>query len=187
MPRYHAPMSNFAEYTPARQGARIAVTIRKALTTDIPALERIQNSASRPAHAASYQRAIADAGRLVVVAELDGEVVGWGQTYHHSSPTDPAPPDPAPPDPALGGHYLGGVTVDPLHRRQGIAAALTEERMRWIAERDDEAFFVVNPQNQASIDLHKHWGFDEVLRADRLTGVTFSGGVGLLMRASLHP
>jgi len=44
---------------------------------------------------------------------------------------------------------------------------------------------VVNPANRASIDLHRRWSFEEVLRADRLTGVEFTGGIGILMRATL--
>lgn len=58
--------------------------------------------------------------------------------------------------------------------------------MRWVAARPDHegaVYYVVNPANRASIALHERWGFREVMRADRLAGVTFTGDVGILMRA----
>jgi aminoglycoside 6'-N-acetyltransferase I len=116
----------------------------------------------------------------ILVAECPSQAgdpitVGWAQTYLHAAVVDAAPT----------GHYLGGVTVDPSWRRRGIAIALTEARVQWISDRADELFYVVNPRNLASIELHRRWSFEEVLRSSRLTGVEFSGGVGILMRAAL--
>jgi len=104
-------------------------------------------------------------------------VVGWAQTSHRTVVTDPAP----------AGHYLAGVTVDPRLRRRGVATALTRARLEWVAGRAMEAFFVVNARNLASIALHRPWRFAEVARGPRLAGVTFEGGVGLLLRAPLAP
>lgn len=141
----------------------------------------IQIRAGRSAHEESYRAAILDVGRCVVVAEAATDavlpaVIGWGQTYHHTKVVDRAPV----------GHYLGGVTVDPAWRRQGVAIAPTDARMRWIGQRAIEAFYVVNPRNLASIDLHRRWRFEEVARSHRLTGVEFSGGVGILLRATVR-
>jgi aminoglycoside 6'-N-acetyltransferase I len=175
-------VGGYAEYEPGAGRGRAAVRVRAAARSDLEAIVAIQEQAGRDAHPESYATAIADDARCVVVAELDDPgpepevVAGWAQTYHHTDRRDRAP----------SGHYLGGVTVDPAWRRQGVAVALTEARMRWIEERADEAFYVVNPANQASIDLHRRWGFVEIARAGRLTGVEFAGGVGILMRAGLR-
>ncbi|WP_420113084.1 GNAT family N-acetyltransferase [Pseudactinotalea sp.] len=152
--------------------------VRPASFEDVEAIAAVQEAAGRQAHREGWRRAIADEDRLLLVAEEHELrlIVGWAQTYHHREPRDEAP----------AGHYLGGVTVHPDHRRRGVAVALTDTRLSWLAERTSEAFYVVNPSNRASIDLHERWGFAEVLRAPRLTGVTFSGGVGTLMRADLR-
>lgn len=161
------------------------VSLRPATRGDVAAILQIEIAAGRAPRsvgtAEGYRRAVADPDRCVLVAEVvEGArpvVVGWAKTHHHVEVADPAPP----------GHYLAGITVDPAWRRRGIGAALTEARLEWTAARTHEAFCVVNLQNRASIDLHVRQGFVEVLRAPRLTGVEFSGGVGLLMRASLPP
>ncbi|MBD3942439.1 GNAT family N-acetyltransferase [Microbacterium sp. NEAU-LLC] len=157
--------------------------MRPATKGDVEAILRIEVVSGRAAgsvgSAEGYRRAIADPRRCVVVAETTEAdrrfVIGWAKTHHHVEAVDPAPP----------GHYLGGITVDPSWRRRGVAAALTDARLQWIAARAATALYVVNVQNRASIDLHRRWGFTEVLRAPRLMGVEFDGGVGLLMRADL--
>jgi hypothetical protein len=45
------------------------------------------------------------------------------------------------------------------------------------------AWFVVNARNRASIALHERWHFDEVARGGRFPSTTFTGGVGILLRA----
>lgn len=178
-------MGEFAEYESHERGVDNAgdpaLAVRVATLADIDAMARVQEAAGRLAHRDSWERAIANPERCLVVAEdpQTGTVVGWAQTYLHTEPQDAAP----------AGHYLGGVTVDPGWRRRGVAVALTEARLRWLtdrAERVDHVFYVVNPANRASIDLHHRWGFEEVLRADTLTGVRFTGGTGILMRAALR-
>jgi aminoglycoside 6'-N-acetyltransferase I len=104
---------------------------------------------------------------------VNDEIIGWGKTHFWSYADGPAP----------AGHYLGGVTVSPESRRQGIARALTQARLDWIWDRSDAAWYVVNPDNLASIELHRQWGFIEVARAARLHTTNFTGGTGLLFRA----
>ncbi len=177
-------MTVYAEYSPGDGGLPpAAVTLRPATKGDIEAILRIEIAAGRsPASigtARGYRRAVADPQRCVVVAEVADDarrtVVGWAKTHHHLEQVDDAP----------SGHYLGGITVEPWWRRRGVAAALTEARMGWIAARAAEVFYVVNARNRASIALHRRWGFEEVLRAPRLMGLEFAGGVGLLMRADI--
>lgn len=154
----------------------LQVSVRSATVDDLDGMTRVQEAAGRTSHPDAWRAALENAERRVLVAsDPVGEIVGWAQTYHHTVPQDAAPP----------GHYLGGVTVHPELRRRGVAVALTDARMRWIAQRADAAYYVVNPANLASIQLHRRWGFVEVLRASRLTGVEFTGGVGILMRAPL--
>jgi ribosomal protein S18 acetylase RimI-like enzyme len=83
------------------------------------------------------------------------------------------------------GWYLGGIVVAKAHRRRGIGSSLTRKRLEWIAQRGGrEAYYFVNSQNRASIDLHVPFGFAEVRRDFCFPGVTFSGGgTGILFRA----
>jgi len=177
-------MTAYATYDPDAAGRPpAAVSLRPATRGDVSEILRIEVAAGRaPAAVGSaegYRRAIADPQRCVLVAETTetaetgrAVVVGWAKTHLHVEVVDPAPP----------GHYLAGITVDPRWRRRGIGAALTDARLQWIAARADEAFYIVNAHNLASIALHERGGFEEVLRAPRLLGVEFTGGVGLLMR-----
>lgn len=115
-----------------------------------------------------------DPDRHIVVAVAEGSVIGWAKTHlwDHSNGAAPS------------GHYLGGVTVLPRWRRQGIAVALTEVRLEWISERAENAWYVVNARNEASIQLHRRWNFAEVARGLKFHTTTFEGGVGVLMWAS---
>jgi aminoglycoside 6'-N-acetyltransferase I len=162
--------------------------IRPADPTDVPGIlaADLESGRSAPADARRFTigigAAIADPARLVVVAEAqdalnaDGGsgVVGWAKT-HYWDYADGL---------ALPGHYLGGVTVLPDSRRQGIATALSCARLQWIWERADRAWYVVNARNEASLALHRKWGFREVARAPAFHSVTFDGGEGVLLRAA---
>ena len=164
-------MSGFADYRPGEALSPANIVVRPATPGDVDAMTDLQRRAARPADADALHRAVVNPDRCVVVADglaPDGTavLVGWGQTYHHATVVDAAPQ----------GHYLGGVTVDPSWRRRGIALALTAARIAWVTERADEVFYVVNPANLASIDLHRRWSFDEVTRADRLIGIGFAAG-----------
>lgn len=150
------------------------VEIRQATSGDIDVIRGIDTAAGRPAaDAGALAAAIVDENRLVVVAAAEGTLAGWGKTHFWSFADGQAP----------SGHYLGGLAVLPEFRRHGIARALTQVRMDWIWGRTDLAWYVVNPGNQASIELHRHWGFVEVARAAKFHTTSFTGGVGLLMQA----
>lgn len=178
-------MTEYAAYAPDAGGLPPAtVTLRPATKGDVEAILRLEVAAERSAvslgTAEGYRRAIADPDRCILVAECaetpaGRTIVGWAKTHRHLDAVDPAP----------AGHYLAGITVHPAWRRRGVGTGLTDARLQWLAARVDEAFYVVNAVNRASIDLHARWGFTEVLRAPRLMSLTFTGGVGLLMRAEL--
>lgn len=173
--------SGFAEYSPnQRPDNKLLVgpvDVRLATSVDIDGIRGTDIKAGRsPADVAALDAAILDENRLVVVASIDGNIVGWGKTHFWSYADGQAP----------GGHYLGGVTVLPEFRRHGIARVLTQVRLDWIWARVDSAWYIVNPSNQASIDLHRQWGFAEVARAAKFHTTSFTGGVGLLLQAK-HP
>ncbi|KUM35590.1 GNAT family N-acetyltransferase [Arthrobacter sp. EpRS71] len=162
--------------------------IRPAIEADVPGIVALDLAASRlsaataDAFAAKIGAAISDSARFVLVAEIQANVttegrsgvVGWAKTHHWNCPDGPAP----------SGHYLGGVTVLPEFRRRGVATKLTEARLRWIWERADRSWYVVNARNQASLALHSKWGFREVARGPRFHTVKFDGGEGVLLSAA---
>jgi len=118
-------------------------------------------------------------GRLLLVAEADNVVVGFGRVVQYH----PAPD--SPPNVAPAGWYLGGVIVRSSFRRRGAATELTRRRLEWIAERADEAFYTVDAQNQVSISLHARFHFVQVTRDFYHPGVSFTGEGGILFRAAL--
>lgn len=156
-------------------GGEQAVIVRGADCNDVRAIMDLHARAKRPGGTrASYLAAVEDAKRLVVVACSGTEVIGWAKTHWWDRAEGPAP----------AGHYLGGVTVDPAWRLQGIGTMLTTFRLGWIWERADGAWYVVNATNLASIAMHQKFGFAATSRAAAFHTTTFEGGNGLLMHAS---
>jgi GNAT superfamily N-acetyltransferase len=156
--------------------------IRPATVDDLDEIMDVQRRAGREATTRLRERtaeAIADDNRHVVVARLDDRCVGWAATQYFAEPDGPAP----------AGHYLMGVTVEPEHRRKGIARALIAARIAWIRERDDSVSYFANAQNAASLTAHHDWPFEEIARGPAFHGVSFAGGVGVLLTAELgrHP
>ncbi len=74
--------------------------------------------------------------------------------------------------------------VDPALRRRGIGEALTRARMRAAFAEEPEVWYFANVGNHASIAMHRALGFREVTRRFEFPGVRFTGGVGILFRAS---
>ncbi|MFJ6455327.1 GNAT family N-acetyltransferase [Paenarthrobacter sp. NPDC091669] len=154
--------------------------VQVILATDIVTGRTSPSDAER--FAAGISAAVADPARLVVVAEAHDDanaeggsgVVGWAKTHHWDYADGPAP----------AGQYLGGVTVRPEFRRRGLAAQLTEARLHWMWERAEFAWYVVNAGNEASLALHRRWGFREVARGARFHTVAFDGGEGVLLSAA---
>src|SRR4051794_28321415 len=152
--------------------------VRRAAAPDLEAVVALAVEAA-PVRGGDAWRALLEEERrhperLLVVAEGE-EVVGYGRASLLDDLTG-----------APRGYYLTGVFVRPASRRAGVGAELTAARLRWIAERADEAWFVANARNAASIELHRRFGFEEVTRDFAIPGVEFDRGEGILLRARLR-
>ena len=162
------------------------VSIRTARVSDADCIGRI--SADREGRdpeteIAAVRRSLSDGNlvqsRMVLVAEVDGSIVGFGRAqYRDMEPSESGGSLPE-------GWYLTGVVVDPRFRRLGIGSQLTAARMRWIAERGSVAYYFANARNRVSIALHESFGFVEVARGPTLGSESFAGGEGVLFRAKL--
>lgn len=158
------------------------VQIRRATDADLAAIEQVEALAGRTATASMLLPVLDDADRVLLVAEARDarggapQIVGWGKTHHYATPDGPAP----------AGHYLGGVTVAPAWRRRGVASRLVAARLAWIRGLPgaQDACYVVNARNAASLALHEPFGFVEVARGPRFHGVEFDGGEGVLLRVA---
>jgi len=113
------------------------------------------------------------------VAEREGEVVAFARACH-KRPTKERPLGDMPE-----AWILGGVIVDPPHRRLGIAHELVRARLEWLAERTDECFYAASVQNRVTVALHEPFGFEEIKRDIEHPGVGFTGGVGALFRTEI--
>jgi ribosomal protein S18 acetylase RimI-like enzyme len=168
----------FADYLPesTAAGPRPPIHIRTATALDFSGILAVQAESARPSiEPWLLNEIVHNPIRLLLVALDDGVVVGWAKT-HHWPMSDGI---------AGAGHYLGGVTVAPGHRRKGIANALTARRLEWIGNRARDAWFIVNATNLASIELHRRWGFEEEARNSSFHGIKFTGGTGILFHASI--
>lgn len=172
----HMAFNEFADFerkdVPTVAG--VTLEMRPAGLPDVATMVSIERLSGRRALSLSaMEAAVIDSDRHVVVAGIDGTVIGWGKTHHWNYSDGPAP----------SGHYLGGVTVLPAWRRCGVGTALTEARLRWIWTRVGEAWYVVNAGNLTSIELHCRWNFTEVARGPKFHTTTFTGDSGILLWA----
>ena len=191
-PPSHREPQLFAPYEPrgVAEPARLrdGFAVRPSVPADRDALAEIawmRNGGELAHYVQRFARDLANHGKppdeLWLTALVGGRCVGYGKVASLVVPAD------APPNHAPAGYYLGGVSVHPDFRRNGIGRELTRRRLLWVAERADEAFYFVNAQNRASIDLHARFGFVEVTRDFFMPGASFTGGTGILFRADLGP
>ncbi|WP_082177579.1 GNAT family N-acetyltransferase [Arthrobacter sp. RIT-PI-e] len=138
--------------------------IRQAMPDDVDGVGDISRASGRDVWDLDTLRTTSE--RLVVVADLEGQLVGAAKTHFHAHPDNDAP----------SGHYLGGVMVLPSCRRQGIASALTRARLEWIWSRTDRAYYFANEHNTPSMRLHEAFGFRVFGTFSTIHGVTADGG-----------
>lgn len=118
-----------------------------------------------------------ESGQIMFVAHRHDALVGYGRIAWL---TPEASGGYGAPD----GWYLSGCIVDADVRRRGIGRALTQARLDWALARGEDVYYFANEQNCASLDLHKQLGFVEISRDFAINGVTFTGGQGVLCKAS---
>ena len=170
-------MPDFAPFDPdaTGSGAPVRALIREATHDDLDSLAAIRLAVvtrTREDWATVIDKALDD-DRLLLVAEIDGEIGAFAQSHYlEEHPVDHGP----------AGFYLTGVTVIPAHRRTGLGRTLTAARLDWIGQRADTAWFFASADNAASIRLHEEFGFGEVCRGPVIHGVTFDSGEGILFR-----
>ncbi|MFF0342950.1 GNAT family N-acetyltransferase [Kribbella sp. NPDC004875] len=177
-------MSGFAEYRPgiSRQAADAAIVVRPAEVGDLDACADLIVSRTGGSAGDRRERLAADLQdpqKYVAVAVVDDEVVAYGGVIRHDrSPADP-------PTTAPSGFYLIGLIVAPEWRRYGIGDLLTQDRMRWTAERADELYTFVNLANGAILDLHQRFRFTEVTRDFTFPNAPLEPGTCVLLRAEI--
>ena len=141
-------MSLFAEYdakgpAPSELDASCGLVIRLAVELDLPAIaaiiaERESDSLERQLRSAEkfLRQSHATDQSSLFVAELQGEVIGFGKCSYF------VPPENAPRPVAPEGWYLAGLIVGPKFRRRRVGLQLTRARVQWIAQRADCAYYL---------------------------------------------
>ena len=153
--------------------------IRRAQAQDAPACARLQiidpDAPPLADRAGAMVRSLQRPDRWLWVAASGTEIVGFGRLAGLAGDSGSAPP---------AGLYLSGVSVSAGHRRRGIGRALTRTRLvhAFSVENADRVWYFANANNEASIALHREFGFVEVERPMRSAPVSFAGGVGVLFR-----
>jgi ribosomal protein S18 acetylase RimI-like enzyme len=153
------------------------LVIRDALLADCPGIAQISHERDGGEVATARDRCdrdLRDPDRLLLVADVSGELAGFARAGRWEPPSDSTEKA------APAGWYLFGVVVRDRWRRRGIGLELTRRRLAWIGDRAGDAYYFANARNVASIDLHAKLGFVEVTRDFTVRGASFEGGVGIL-------
>lgn len=149
--------------------------IREASLADINGVDEICDASGRSRWSPNLLEVKQD--RQVLIAEVEGKVIGVAKTHFHEDSGGDVP----------GGHFLGGIVVAPAHRRQGVATALTKKRLDWIWSVAETAYYFANEHNIASIRMHEGFGFRELGRFANIHGVTADDGQSHLILFEASP
>lgn len=166
-------MSRFAEYDPDVHGVDAgSVVVRHARAEDAAAIAAV-DATREPRPPGYLDKVVARLARhdaIHVVAEVHGQVVGTSAVMVWPEHAD-----------APEGWYVSGITVVPSWRRRRVGDRMLAFELASLDSAREPAWSVVNVINRASLDLHARYGFVEVARAAQFAGITFSGGMGLLL------
>lgn len=177
-------VSRRATYRPTESSGALPadLVVRVAEIDDCDAIAATEASREGSDLGAARDKCIAqvpDPDKMLLVAVVDGAVVGFARAGRMAQPADAQAAD------MPEGWFLLGVMVADAWRRRGIGRALTLPRLRWIAERADGAYYFTNAANQTSIALHRALGFVEVDPDFHAPGVSSDGGPVILFRLDL--
>ncbi len=181
-------MKSYAEYQPqARGSVNERIEIIRAERRHIAGIAemRVQRDGvdfqivSQKLHATFDEMETHPDKHCVLAAEHFGGLVGFGRVGF--IPTNSIGGAYGMPE----GWYLTGTIVKPEYRRQGVGRRLCAERIKWISQFSNSAFYMANARNKPSIRLHEEFGFKEIGRKFGLPGLTFQGGEGVLFETRL--
>lgn len=171
---------------PSHRPPKAAVAIRVATELDeligCARLSAEYNEEDYRTALVNVQRHLIRPRNCVHIAVAPGErIVGYGRTTWVQTPPDP------PPNVTPQGYYLGGLVVAADYRRRGVGDRLTAERLKLIGQRKQDAWYLVNRRNTASIALHDAHGFHESTRDFVFPGLVADEPGGILLHARLGP
>jgi ribosomal protein S18 acetylase RimI-like enzyme len=177
-------VSRRATYRPTEPAGALPVdlVVRGAEIDDCDAIAAIEASREGSDPGAARDKCIVqvrDPDKMLLVAVVDGAVVGFARAGRMAPPADAQAAD------MPEGWFLLGVMVADAWRRRGIGRAMTRPRLRWIAERADAAYYFTSAGNETSIALHRELGFVEVDPDFHAPGVPSDGGPVILFRLDL--
>jgi ribosomal protein S18 acetylase RimI-like enzyme len=159
------------------------LVITEATTQDIErcvALAELVSDGTNAEWSALFRHNIEHPDRYLVVARAGDELIGYGRTAWFDPDTE------APANAAPAGYYLVGLVVDPPWRRRGVASAIIQARLDWVAQRAPEAWYFADVQNLVSIELHERAGFVAVTNDFWFPTVTDGAGSYVLGSVQLR-
>lgn len=124
-------------------------TIRPARSADLPQMVQIERASfPLPWSAGAFRALMRRGDARVIVAEVEGRVVGYAAVWFTSGQAE-----------------LGDLAVHPDHRRQGIGRALLADVLAASGRRGaGELFLQVRESNRGAMALYDEAGFRQVGR-----------------------
>jgi cold shock CspA family protein/ribosomal protein S18 acetylase RimI-like enzyme len=162
----------FAAYEPDAHGVRAEVVVEPLAARHLDACVAlaVEREGGDPnAWRTLLEDSLDSPERVTFVGLVGGRVAGYA-TIGWLAPGTGDPDSPAP-----AGWYLLGLVVAPRLRRHGVGRQLTAARLRWLHGRAGQAWYFASNLNQASIDLHREFGFRQAATDLQLPGVSFTG------------
>jgi ribosomal protein S18 acetylase RimI-like enzyme len=154
------------------------IVIRKANSIDLTSCAHLISShvsGNLDDWQSRFEQDLANPRRHFLVATIDDAVVGYGHTLFKSDTSqDETNASPS-------GYFLSGLLVAPGHRRKGLGKLLTIARIDALRQVANEIYYLAEPDNLATIDLHSRLGFKEIGSVER-DGKEFT-----LFKLELHP
>ena len=171
----------FAEFsTPDERLPRLAdagLVVRSATTADLPAVAELsarREGVDAAPHLETLVRSFGRPETSLMIAALDGRIIGFGKTAYLRPPID------APAGCIPEGWYLTGLVVHPDARRRGVGHELTLRRLNVVFDRAATARYFATAINTPTNALHERFGFREITREFWAPGASFTGGLGIL-------